>query len=365
MMKKILTYMLISAGLIGGTARTAVADTEYMVFALNTVSNYTQKATAVVNDVSLKSQQIASYKITPGGYLGDKAAEVQEKVELTQEKVENAEEKRSKIQDRMEWAKESKQALMDKYNNLNSKLSEYKEEADKAIAEGKSIRDQYKTYKDQTSDALDQTKEAKDQVSEGANTIKETAGAVENMAESKIKTAKEKSGKDSTEKQEDVVEENEDASEPQKQPIIRRKQTVNKAEAISSAGKMAQAVSEQTQEINIVPPEEELTEMPMQEISVDEIIAATKDESSDKTAETLRTDATFEEQLVQGNTPKKAINIKSGKEVLTEDKTIATEREKFQTKAVGNISSKNSGKSQKRIIDGAEKRTKESINEKR
>ena len=336
-MNKVLIYLFVTIlGLLKMTS-TARASTDYIVYAFNMVGVYTGVAQGAINEVSKYTQMINSAKTMVGGYLGDKIAAVQEKVELVQEKVENAQEKMEKVQERIDAAKEKKEALMAKYTELSAKIAEYKEKATKAIQEGQDILNSYKKYKDQVTSAISDVKDMKDNISDK---IREAKGLVE----SKLDTIKEKTGIGGTPEGKQAEEENEISSFEQNTPNNESQpvsetlttKTSNKAEAIQSAAKFADEVSENKIliESREAASAKDILETTQQEVTLDDVLKATKEPKTEPREAEVRSDLNLEEQLTivstksDAKTTEKELNsIKKG---LVKDKEISSAREKFE-----------------------------------
>ena len=242
------------------------------------------------------------------------------------------------MQERIDAAKEKKEALMAKYTELSAKIAEYKEKATKAIQEGQDILNSYKKYKDQVTNAISDVKDMKDNISD-------KIGEAKGLVESKLDTIKEKTGIGGTPEGENPENEgNEsvsfesDMSNNAHQEILENlaAKTSNKAEAIQSAAKFADEISEDKIliESREAASAKDILETTQQEVTLDDVLKATKEPKTEPREAEVRSDLNLEEQLTivstksDAKTTEKELN--SVKKGLVKDKEILSGREKFE-----------------------------------
>ena len=349
-MRKRTAYLFIFLSLMITTIKPSCASDEYIVASLDRVGTYTEVAQDAINKVSVVSETINSAKNVLGGYIGDAVAAAQEKVELVQEKVENAQEKIEKVQERIEWAKDQKDALMAKYNELNAKISEYKEKAAAAIQQGMEIRDKYKTYVDQATEAINNAKDLKDKVADKVSEVKGLAEEKINDAKGKVGLA---SGGNDGSEEDDIggLEPSEEDIKQATQPITEsgsrtssmavKKQSVkavsNQADAIISAGVLAQKTeTNNVSAANIKALEKEVPILQEADISAAEIVESAK--TIKPNAGEIQSDIKLEDQLKASATKAELKNGVNKEKEKIKETDISSSREVFGAKAEMKIS---------------------------
>ena len=288
---------------------------------LRKVGVYTDAGSAALNKVSQKTEEIASFKITPGGFLGDKAAQLQEKAELLQEKVESKAEKLSKLKERMSWAQKLKESMAAKYEELNKKLNEYKQKAEATLAEGKAIREKYKNYKDKVTNAIDDAKNLK-------NDLQESVDGLKNMAESQIADISDKTGVNLTKSNSNKQESKPTGTQAEEKPQY------NQADAIRSATALAGEVEVE----NIQAPSvdyQDISGTEQVDISAAEILAVAQKKqgaASESSPVEVQSTESLEDQLIKAsNQSSRSVKEKTTK--LENTTQIDSSRLKFSAKS--------------------------------
>lgn len=243
-MKRLMTYLFI-AFLAIGCCQSAYASTDLVSNALTQSNSFLKDAGLVQKKYSGIARKYVTMKT---GNLENLGGEIAKKNLL---KADSLKMKAEKLQTWMNTAQEKKAELENKYNALNAQALEYKEKADKALAEGKAINEQYKTMKSSAEDMINDAKSMKNMV-EG---IKDQAlGEIKDMAAMAKDTASDVIGFDKTAEIEtketkDSVAGNEQAVAIQseeklfRQPIQRQTAAVSQAAMVQPQAAVPQAAT--------------------------------------------------------------------------------------------------------------------------